>query len=65
MIAFYAEGNAAETVTVKRKCLLHPFFAGIVLITLVWSTLPEILQNAAGADKDSPWATRRWAPDLA
>jgi len=51
MIAFYAEGNAAETVTVKRKRLLHPFFAGIVLITLVWSTLPEILQNAAGADK--------------
>jgi len=51
MIAFYAKGNATETVTVKRKRLLHPLFAGIVLTTLVWSTLPEILQNAAGSDK--------------
>jgi len=51
MIAFYAEGNVPETVTVKRKRLLHPIFTGIVLTTLVWSTLPEILQNAAGSDK--------------
>lgn len=28
-----------------------PVFAGIVLVALVWSTLPEILQSAAGSEK--------------
>jgi len=51
MIAYYADGNTHETVAVKSKHLLHPLFAGLILITLVWSTLPEILQNAAGNDK--------------
>jgi len=51
MIGYYNHGNITEVAVVKRNPLINPLFAGIVLITLVWSTLPEILQNAAGNEK--------------
>jgi len=51
MIGYYIDGKATEINVSKRKSLCKPLFAGIVLITLVWSTLPEILQNAAGNEK--------------
>ncbi|MGZ8257573.1 MAG: O-antigen ligase family protein [Methylotenera sp.] len=48
MIGYYSDGQLAE---VKRKSLFRPFLASMVLITLVWSTLPEILQSATGSEK--------------
>jgi O-antigen ligase len=51
MIGYYNHGNIAEVAVIERKSLITPLLAGIVLITLIWSTLPEILQNAAGNEK--------------
>ncbi len=51
MMGYYNNANITEVAVLKRKSLITPLFAGIVLITLVWSTLPEILQNAAGNEK--------------
>ena len=51
MIGYYNHSSIAEVAVVKRKSLITPLLAGIVLITLIWSTLPEILQNATGNEK--------------
>jgi len=51
MIGFYNDDNIKEVIVGKRKSLIKPLFTGVILITLVWSTLPEILQNAAGNEK--------------
>jgi len=51
MIGYYIDGNMSETAASNRKSLCNPLFASIGLIALVWSTLPEILQNAAGNEK--------------
>ena len=51
MIGYYIDGSVTEINVTKRKSLWNRLFAGIVLVTLVWSTLPEILQNAAGNEK--------------
>jgi hypothetical protein len=48
MMAYFANGRLTET---KQTNKIRPVFAGIILITLVWSTLPEILQGAAGSEK--------------
>lgn len=48
MIGYYSRDNVAE---VKRQSLFKPIFTGIVLVTLIWSTLPEILQSASGDAK--------------
>ncbi len=48
MIAFYSHGHVVE---VKRKSVLMPIMAGVVLIALISSTLPEILQSASGSEK--------------
>jgi uncharacterized membrane protein YfcA len=48
MIGYYVNGRLTET---KQTNKIRPVFAGIVLITLAWSTLPEILQGAAGSEK--------------
>jgi zinc transporter ZupT len=48
MIGYYSKNDVAE---VKRKSFFLPIFAGITLITLTWSTLPEILQSASGDAK--------------
>lgn len=51
MIGYYNDGNIKKVADGTRKPLIKPLFAGIVLVTLVFSTLPEILQNAAGNEK--------------
>lgn len=51
MIGYYHDGNIMEVAEDKRKSLIKALFTGVVLVTLVWSTLPEILQNAADSDK--------------
>jgi O-antigen ligase len=51
MIGYYHQGNITEITESKIKSLIKALFAGIVLATLIWSTLPEILQNAADSDK--------------
>ena len=48
MLGFYSSGN---TITVIKKSFFKPIFACIVLVALVWSTLPEILQSASGSEK--------------
>lgn len=48
MMGYYHNGQSAE---VKQKTVFKPIFAGIVLVTLAWSTLPEILQGVAGSEK--------------
>jgi O-antigen ligase len=48
MIGLYSDGHLIE---VKRAPLFRLFFAGIVLIALVWSTLPEIVQGVTGSKK--------------
>ena len=48
MIAYYFDGRLTEA---KQINLFRRAFAGIVLITLAWSTLPEILQSATGSEK--------------
>lgn len=48
MMGYYADGRLAET---KQKSFFKPIYAGIVLVALVWSTLPEIIQSAAGSEK--------------
>ena len=48
MIGYYNDGHLAED---NKKTLFKPILASIILITLVWSTLPEILQSAAGSEK--------------
>lgn len=48
MIGYYSKDNVAE---VNNKSLFKRIFAGITLATLIWSTLPEILQSASGDAK--------------
>lgn len=48
MVAYYFDGRLTEA---KQINLFRRAFAGIVLITLAWSTLPEILQSASGSEK--------------
>jgi putative inorganic carbon (hco3(-)) transporter len=48
MMGYYANGRLTET---KQTNKIRPVFAGILLIALVWSTLPEILQSVAGSEK--------------
>lgn len=48
MLGFYSYGNPIK---VTKKSLLKPAFACIVLIALVWSTMPEILQSANGSER--------------
>jgi O-antigen ligase len=48
MLGFYSYRNP---ITVTKKSLFKPAFACVVLITLLWSTLPEILQSANGSEK--------------
>ena len=48
MIAYYFDDRLTEA---KQINLFRRAFAGIVLITLAWSTLPEILQSATGSEK--------------
>lgn len=47
-IGYYSKDNMAE---VNNKSLFKRIFAGITLVTLIWSTLPEILQSASGDAK--------------
>lgn len=51
MIGYYNDDNISRVAQEKRQSSIKPAFACIVLITLAWSTLPEILQNAAGNEK--------------
>jgi putative inorganic carbon (hco3(-)) transporter len=48
MIGHYAQGTATLTV---NKSLYRQIIAGVCLITLVWSSLPEILQGLSGNQK--------------
>lgn len=48
MLGFYSYGNQIKVI---KKSLFNPVFACIVLVTLVLSTLPEILQSASGNEK--------------
>jgi O-antigen ligase len=48
MMGYYANGRLTE---IKQKSYFVPVFAGVVLIALVWSVLPEILQSASGSEK--------------
>ncbi len=48
MLGFYSYGNP---ITVTKKSLFKPIFACVILISLIWSTLPEILQSASGSEK--------------
>jgi O-antigen ligase len=48
MIGLY---NDDYTIEKSHNSLLKPVFASLVLIALIWSTLPEILQSAAGSDR--------------
>jgi len=48
MIGYYGKDNITE---LKRKSIFMPIFAGITLVALIWSTLPEILQSASGDAK--------------
>jgi O-antigen ligase len=48
MLGFYSYENQIK---VTKKSLFKPVFACIVLITLVLSTLPEILQSTSGNEK--------------
>ncbi len=47
-IAYYFDGRLIET---TEKRLFRPVFAGILLIVLARTTLPEILQSATGSEK--------------
>lgn len=47
-IGYYSKDNVAEVI---NKSLFKRIFAGITLVTLIWSTLPEILQSASGDAK--------------
>ena len=47
-MGFYYQDQPA---IVKNNSTLSRIFAGIVLITLAWSSLPEILQAASGSEK--------------
>ncbi|MDI1310298.1 MAG: O-antigen ligase family protein [Methylotenera sp.] len=47
-IGFYSE---SMSVKVKHSTLFKSIFASIVLVALIWSTLPEILQSAVGNEK--------------
>lgn len=48
MLGLYGYENQK---TVAKKTLFKPVFTSVVLVTLVWSTLPEILQSANGSEK--------------
>jgi O-antigen ligase len=48
MLGYYSKDNMAA---IETKSLFRRIFAGITLITLIWSTLPEILQNASSDAK--------------
>lgn len=48
MIAYYFDGNSTKA---KEKNLIRPVMAGILLIVLTWTVLPEILQGVAGSEK--------------
>lgn len=53
MIGFYNEirgFNTKQSAGINKRTLLMPVFASMVLVTLVWSTLPEILQGAVGSE---------------
>jgi putative inorganic carbon (hco3(-)) transporter len=39
---------------VRRKYLVHPIFAGIVLVAMVWSVLPELLPRLLGNEQMIP-----------
>jgi O-antigen ligase len=48
MMGYYSHSNVAD---VTKKSLFKAIFAGIALIALVWSAMPEILQSASGDAK--------------
>jgi O-antigen ligase len=48
MMGLYRKAN---TGTLHSKPIFIRFFAGVVLIVLAWSTLPEIMQAIAGSEK--------------
>jgi O-antigen ligase len=48
MLGFYSNENP---IAVTKKSFFKPIFACIVLVALVWSTFPEILQSASGSEK--------------
>jgi putative inorganic carbon (HCO3(-)) transporter len=47
MLGLYGNGNKRSS-EVRRKYLVHPIFAGIVLVALTWPVLPELLPRAIG-----------------
>lgn len=51
MLGYYHLGNKAETGIIKKTNHINRLFAGILLTALVWSILPEILQNGSGNEK--------------
>ncbi len=51
MIGYYNDGKITKMAEDQRKSLIKPLFAAIVLVALICSTLPEILQNASGNEK--------------
>lgn len=51
MIGYYNDGKITKMAEDQRKSLIKPLFSAIVLVALVCSTLPEILQNASGNEK--------------
>lgn len=47
----YASEKSVMTTNLNSSILMRTIFLIIVLITLIWATLPEILQNASGSEK--------------
>lgn len=53
MLGLYGNGNKRSS-EVRRKYLVHPIFAGIVLVALTWPVLPELLPRLLGNEQMIP-----------
>jgi O-antigen ligase len=47
---------------VRRKYLVHPIFAGIILVAMVWSVLPELLPRILGNEQMIPRGYQTMGP---
>jgi hypothetical protein len=53
MVGLY-DNDSQQLNGVHSKCLVHRIFAGMVLIAMVWSVLPELLPRILGNEQMIP-----------
>ncbi|NOT66663.1 MAG: hypothetical protein HOP06_11715 [Methylotenera sp.] len=53
MIGHYCDGQQSKysNELIKSKFQFRPIFAAIVLVAMVWSTLPELIKGLSGNEK--------------